>query len=373
MIAAREAHWCARTPWGVAVLRHAEAGQLLRDRRLRQGSHAWPRINGLTGSFAAFWQRSLIGQEGEAHRKLREIAVPALSPDRIAAMQLGFETLATDLCDTAPPRECEFMETFAAPFAGGVVCQLLGLERDHWRSVMENAVSLGVAMGLDGGRHLARINAACDRLAALAARLIARAEAGEDRQSYVARLVENAATRGDVTRQELIDLVVISIFGAVDTTRAQLGLSMALFAAHPEQWQALRADPSLTRNAVEEAIRARPTTTWATRETLEEIEISGFRIPQGTTVHLLVHAAARDPAICDDPVFDIRVRRKAHFGFGGGAHSCLGAQVARADIGAALGVLSQRWAEVRCAGGASFLPETGNTGPISLPLAYEVA
>ena len=71
---ARAAHWCARTPYGIAVLRHAQAGRLLRDRRLRQGSHAWPGYLGLKGAFADFWRRSLIGQEGAAHKALRAVA-----------------------------------------------------------------------------------------------------------------------------------------------------------------------------------------------------------------------------------------------------------------------------------------------------------
>lgn len=366
--AARERHWCARTPWGLAVLRHREAGQILRDRRFRQGSHAWPRINGLTGSFAAFWQRSLIGQDGPAHRKLRAIAVPALSPDHIAALEPGFAAVAEELCAALPGDRCEFMHAFAAPFAGRVVCLLMGLDPSLWQSVMDDAVSLGVAMGLDGRRHLARINAACDRLSALAEDLIARAGAGGDETSYVARLVANANVAGDVTRQELTDLVVISIFGAVDTTRAQLGLAVALLADHPAQWAALRDDPGLAANAVEEAIRTRPTTTWATREALEDIPFGGLVIADGTTVHVLVHASARDPAICEDPAFDITVRRRNHFGFGGGAHSCLGAQVARADIAAALGVLARHWTDIRPDGAAEFLPETGNTGPVRLPL-----
>ena len=65
VLAARTRYWCARTPFGIAVLRHRQAGQLLRDRRLRQGSHAWPKYMGLEGSFSEFWTNSVIGQEGD--------------------------------------------------------------------------------------------------------------------------------------------------------------------------------------------------------------------------------------------------------------------------------------------------------------------
>ena len=367
---ARAAHWCARTPYGVAVLRHAQAGRLLRDRRLRQGSHAWPDYLGLHGTFADFWRRSLIGQEGAAHKALRAVAQPALSPDFIERLEPRFQTVAEALVAGLPrDRPFEFMAAFAQPYAGCAVGVLLDLDEETWVQAARDASALGLAMGVDGKRHEPIFNAACARLSALAVRLIDRARSGVDRSSYAARLVQGADAAGGVDQQALIDLIVISIFGAVDTTRAQLGLAMSLFADHPDQWALLRADPSLAGAAVEEAIRSRPTTTWATRETLESVEIDGVVIPAATTVHVLVHASARDPAICEDPAFDITARRRNHFGFGGGAHHCLGQQVARTDIAIALQALSTGFENFRIEGEVEWLPESGNTGPVSLPLS----
>ena len=95
--AAREAHWCARTPYGLAVLRYREVGMLLRDRRLRQGSHAWPVTNGLTGPFARFWMRSVISREGADHRRLRDMVVPVLSEAFIEGLRPTFQSIADDL------------------------------------------------------------------------------------------------------------------------------------------------------------------------------------------------------------------------------------------------------------------------------------
>ena len=67
---ARDGSWCAKTPFGLAVLRYREVGLLLRDKRLRQGSYAWPDKNKLEGSFAEFWKRSIISREGKDHRCL---------------------------------------------------------------------------------------------------------------------------------------------------------------------------------------------------------------------------------------------------------------------------------------------------------------
>ena len=372
--AARAAHWCARTPYGLAVLRYAEVGRILRDRRFRQGSHAWPDTVGITGPFATFWRNSVIGREGAAHRKLRALAVPALSEDYVLGLKPAFDDIARDLChDLRQSRACEFQSAFCTPFAGQAIATLLGLPRDRWAEVAHDAADLGLAMGVEAKRHEARFNAACERLFALADALVARVRRGEDTGSYVARMVAEFDRNGDCTHDELLNTIVISIFGGVDTTRALLGLGLSLFIENPDQWQALRADAALIPQAVEEIIRARPTTTWATREAVEDVEMNGQVIEKGTVLHLLVHASARDPAICDDPRFDITAKRKRHFGFGGGAHHCIGHLVARTDTACALAALRDTFRCVAYDGEPEWLPDSGNTGARRLPIAYRVA
>ena len=372
--AARAAHWCARTPYGLAVLRHREVGQFLRDRRLRQGSYAWPDINGLSGSFAEFWKRSIISQEGEFHRALRALAVSALSRDFVLSLKPAFDRIAEELAGNLRSADhCEFQRAFSVPFAGQAICVLLGMPLSDWHRISADASALGLSMGVDCKEHEAVFNGACDRLMALADELMARARSGADRDSYVARVVSRFDAAGNLDEQVLRDLVVISIFGGVDTTRSQLGFAMALFIEHPDQWQALRRDPALIPQAIEEVIRAWPTTTWSTREAVEDFEFGGIQIRRGETVHMLVHASARDPAICEDPRFDITAKRKMHFGFGGGAHHCLGEFVARTDMASALAALSRTLDTFWYDGEPEWLPDSGNTSPVRLPIAYRLA
>ena len=91
--------------------------------------------------------------------------------------------------------------------------------------------------------------------------------ANRSETGLVGRLISFNDPIKDVSHQDLIDLLVITIFGGVDTTRSQLGFLMALFARYPDQWVDLRRDLTLVPNAVEEAIRAWHTTSCATRET----------------------------------------------------------------------------------------------------------
>lgn len=374
VLAARDAHWCARTPYGLAVTRYMQAGRILRDRRFRQGSHNWPATVEIDGPFADFWRASVIGQEGPAHKRLRALAVPALSEEFILSLKPAFNEIAEELCSELRTKSrCEFASEFGMPFAGQAIATLLGMDRSDWRIVAENASDLGLAMGVGAKAHEARFNAACERLFDLAASLVARVRAGKDETSYVARMVANYDQNGDCTEDELLNTIVISIFGGVDTTKALLGLGLSLFIENPDQWAALRSDESLIEPAIEEFLRARPTTTWATREAVEDVEMDGMTIPKGTVVHLLMHATARDPAICDNPAFDIRAKRKKHFGFGGGAHHCIGHFVARTDLASALASLRRTFATVDYDGAPEWLPDSGNTGAIRLPVKYEVA
>ncbi|WP_164125766.1 cytochrome P450, partial [Stenotrophomonas maltophilia] len=72
-------------------------------------------------------------------------------------------------------------------------------------------------------------------------------------------------------------------------------LGVLQFMAHPAQWDLLASRPDLADPAVEEVMRVRPTVTWVTRETMEDVEFQGVSIPGGTTVHLLSESAATDP------------------------------------------------------------------------------
>lgn len=381
VIEARRHSWCARTRFGLAVLRHRQAGQLLRDKRLRQGSHAWPQIMGLQGAFAEFWQRSVISQEGVRHRQHRMLTLQALSPEFVTSLVPQFENTADALIDAMASKSAiEFIEDFSHPFAGRAVSTLLDLPEVEAEWIAEDAARLGLAMRLDCKAFEPEFNAACERLTELAQSLLDRAQRQRRRRRQEMSQGENFVSRllGGLTdfptdQQALIDLIVISIFGGVDTTRAQLGFIMALFAEHADQWRLLRANPELVPKAIEESLRARPTTTWSTREAVESFEFEGVEIQQGETIHILAHATATDPTAVPDWSFDITAERKIHFGFGGGAHHCLGQFVARTDMAAALRCLARRVAEIEFDGEPAWEPDSGNTAPKSLPLRFKWA
>ncbi|KRW58813.1 cytochrome P450 [Pseudomonas sp. TTU2014-080ASC] len=370
---AREQSWFARTPYGIAVLRYDEVNALIRDQRLRQGSYAWPAHNQATGSFADWWMRMLLSKEGADHSRLRRLANPAFSPKLVRKLTPAFQEIANELIDSfIDDGQCDFVRQFAEPYATMVICALLGLPRSEWKKLADLAVEMGLALGVTFKQDQARINAATDQMFGYAKQAVTHLKAqglGEDFLSMLVRA--NEEDKSALSDQELYDMIVLAIFGGIDTTRNQLSLAMDMFLQHPDQWKLLGEQPDLARAAVEEVMRVRPTVTWVTREALEDFNYQGLDIKKGTTVHLFSQAAGSDPRTFSNPEFDITAQRPAHFGFGAGAHHCIGHFIARGDMTEALSLLAQRLKNIRLNGEPTWLPDSGNTGANSLPMAFE--
>jgi cytochrome P450 len=86
------------------------------------------------------------------------------------------------------------------------------------------------------------------------------------------------------------------LFAGQDTTRHQLGRTLKLFAAHPDQWALLAQAPDLAAAAVEEGLRCAPTTTATARIAATDLEVNGVHIPAGTFLTMLLASANTDPA-----------------------------------------------------------------------------
>jgi cytochrome P450 len=367
---AREKSWYARTPYGLAVLRYEEVGELLRDSRVRQGSHKWPAHNNATGSFADWWLRMLLNRVGADHARLRRLANPAFSPKLIAALQPRFEAIANELIDAfAKEGRCEFMADFSEPYAARVVCTLLDLPDDNWRDLATIAGRMGLALGVTYHADQETVNRATDHMFDYSRRLI-----GERKKApgndLISLLIEANRDKGALSDEELEDMVVLAVFGGIDTTRNQIGLAMSQFIEHPVQWRLLAESPALARAAVEEVMRTRPTVTWVTREALEDFTYKGLEFKQGTTIHLFTESAGTDPSAFT-PGFDISASRRQHYGFGGGTHHCLGHFIARADMTEALKLLGRRIRNPAYDGEPVWLPDSGNTGPTVLPIKFD--
>jgi cytochrome P450 len=368
---ARDANWYARTPYGIAVLRYEEVAALARDPRLIQGSARWPALNGTSGLWSQWWLRIMLNREGEDHGRLRRLAMPAFSPKLIEALRPRFQEIANALIDVFAPRgACEFVHEFADPYAARIICLLLGAPMADAEMLARWSAEMGLALGVNFRRDEPIVDTALAKYFAYVDTLIA-ARRGKPGEDFVTRLVQARDKDDKLDDQELRDMLVLLIQGGIETTRNQLGLAVDRFIDHPEQWHLLAERPELTGNAVEEVMRTRPTITWFTREATEDFAFRGLAIAKGTTLHLLSESAGTDPARYAAPEFDINERKAQHFGFGGGPHHCIGHYIARSDMGEALKLLARRCPNIAHDGEAEWLPDSGNTGPVRLPVKFD--
>lgn len=370
----RDDGWFARTPYGWAIVRYDEGTAVLKDRRFRQGNARWPDQNGIhDGPWRQWWQETLLSLEGDDHLRLRRLLGPAFRNKTIEAMRPRFQTIANDLIDRFGARgRVEFVREFAEPYASRILCLLLGLPDEQWPEVAHWADDLGKSFGINVRRDLPRIESALQGLSAYIEDVIAKRQA-QPRDDLISTLLAAHEEADALSRRELSVALVFLAFAGMETTRNQLGLAMQTFLAHPYQWALLRARPELGARAVEEVMRVNPTVTWVTREALEDVELNGLRIPRGGIVQVLSHAIGTDPRAMGDHVpFDITYdERPLHSGFGGGVHHCLGHFVARTDMSVALPLLARRMPGVEADGPGEWLPVSGNTGPVRLPLRFD--
>jgi cytochrome P450 len=187
-----------------------------------------------------------------------------------------------------------------------------------------------------------------------------------------------ARDEGDrLSEVELVSALFLVIAGGYETTASVLANSIVMLNYHhPDQLAVLRDKPELIPGSVEELLRYVPMA-WcgSERVALEEVELSGVRIPAGATVVPLIYSGNRDEALVAEPErLDLtRSAHAPHLAFGHGIHRCLGAPLGRLELQTAFATLLQRLPELRPA-----VPESDLTwklgsipvGPRALPVTW---
>jgi len=369
--AAAQAHWYARTPIGIAVLRYGECSELFKDRRLIQGSAQTLAATGISdGPFAEWMAGGLLSREGEDHLRLRRLVSAAFNQRSIDRLRPFMRETAHRLIDAfAGTGGCEFMAAFAEPYPAWVIAELLGVQAEDFNDFLGYATDIGLGFSFTAGQHRERIEAALAGLIRVCDELVDRRRQKPAGDLISALLVAEAEGER-LTSAELRLLVTGLVFAGQDTTRNQLGLAMATFADHPEQWALLRARPELAAGTVEEVMRVRPAVPATSRWAIQDFTFQGLEITAGSQVTLLAAVANTDPAVFGDPSFDVTVPRPAQLTFGGGVHYCLGAGLARAEMCEALPILAARLGDFTVAGPVTWRPPIGIIGPVALPLRF---
>src|SRR6266536_3196621 len=159
------------------------------------------------------------------------------------------------------------------------------------------------------------------------------------------------ADAGDITHEEAPLLVRSLLSAGIDTTVNGIGAGVYCLARFPDQLAKLRSDPTLARNAFEEAVRYESPVQTFFRTTTREVEIGGHSIGEGEKVLMFLGAANRDPRRWENPdSYDVTRRTSGHVGFGSGIHMCVGQLLARVEGVVMLAAIARKVATIEITG-----------------------
>jgi 4-methoxybenzoate monooxygenase (O-demethylating) len=179
---------------------------------------------------------------------------------------------------------------------------------------------------------------------------------------------------GDIRADEAALLVRSLLSAGLDTTVNGLGAAIYCLARFPDELARLSRDPSLARNAFEEAVRFESPVQTFFRTTTRDVEISGYRVGEGEKVLMFLGAANRDPRRWDAPDrYDITRKTSGHVGFGSGIHMCVGQLVARLEGEVVLAALARKIVGIEITGPVKRRYNNTLRGLESLPVTIRPA
>ena len=350
---------------GHITVSHADCKQVLSSPDFRSGIpvpetgpvgrlYQWSLSEGLHPMQAP----SLLVTEPPQHTRYRKLVTGVFTHRAVEALRDQIQVIADDLLDEIE-READhpidIVERYCSLMPVTVISQILGVPEEDRPRVL--AYGSAAAPSLDLGltwREFRSVEGALadfdEWLGMHLGRL--RRDPGEN---LLSKLVAAADEGEGLTELELKSTAGLVLAAGFETTVNLLGNGIALLATAPDQLDALRADPSLWPNAVDEILRIDPPVLLTGRVAVRDTEVGGRHIAEGGVVTTVLAGANRDPEVFADPdVFDVRrANARDHLAFGYGRHHCLGAALARIEGEVGLRSVFERYPDLRLLPGAA--------------------
>ncbi len=305
----------------------------------------------------------VVTESGQRHLDLRSIIATLFTPSRLKALEPSLRASADSLIDEfAASGKVDLPEQYGGPYATLVIADLLGIPaegRNRFREWLQNAVPAQVGgapedmkdhpfvrIGKEIFAYLGKRRLANQAVLRPFARLLGLTGEGEV-------LTDLALARfPDGSKPSLVDITGLGafLFGAgQDTTNRLLANAFRVIAEQPELQAELRANPRRIPDFIEEVLRFDGSVKSGGRLCVRTVTLGGVEIKAGTTILLSHMAANRDPKRFADPDrFDMnRPKAKEHLAFGRGAHTCIGAPLARREVQVSIERLLARMGNIR--------------------------
>ena len=288
----------------------------------------------------AEWLGSIINMDAPKHTRLRLIVNRGFTPRQVAGIEESVRQQAKEIVDRVADRgECDFVSEIAAALPLQVICDMMGIPREDTKMIFDHT---NVILGVGDPEYVQSME---DLMAAgmgLFQYGIALAQERRDnpRDDIASKLIhaEVEDEHGELhrlTNEELGSFFLLLVVAGNETTRNAISHGLRALTDHPDQRRVWQADfEGVAPTAIEEIVR------WATpvisfrRTVTQDVRIGARDFTEGEKVVMYYNSANRDERQFERPFeFDITRSPNPHFGYGGGgAHFCLGANLARREI-----------------------------------------
>ncbi|MBX7123473.1 MAG: cytochrome P450 [Opitutaceae bacterium] len=303
-----------------------------------------------------FAQKDVIGSDPPDHTRMRALVQKAFTPKTIASLEGRIRKLAESLIGAACSGKCpfDFVHEVAHPLPVILIAELLGApveDRPLFKRWSADILAFqGTGVTTFGPAMVSQT--ALMELFAYMNRLIdeRRMRPQDDIITVLALAEENG--RG-FSRDELLATCNTLLTAGHETTTNLLGNLVHLLLSHPEQWTALKGNPTLIGPAIDEALRFEAPKQRNFRRVKKAHVFTGVPFDENEMVFQLIGSANRDPARIEAPdVFNIHRTKIDHFSFGSGIHFCLGAPLAKLEARVVLETLIARCPGIRLVPGS---------------------
>ncbi|MET8877841.1 cytochrome P450 [Nocardia sp. NPDC004604] len=355
----------------VLVVKYDDVSVALADTRLSHDLHAPGSPRFVPGP--SHYDQSLPNIEGEQHRRYRRIVSPTFTRRNIERWNPVIEQIAIDLLDkisqAGPP--VDIVSAFCLEFPTRVFCRVLGIPDGDSARFSEWSNAFVSSSSLNAAKRAQLITEFSNYMWELVTRR--RSDPGN---ALIDDLIAACEGEDHLNDVELVSSVMGLIAAGTETTANSLGrFVLTLLGNGREKWEELCANPELIPAAVNELLRVVVLSQFGQlRLATEEVELPSGRIEAGTAVVISSNSAMRDETVYPN-ADEIQFGRSGPpvLAFGRGAHTCLGMHLAKAELGIALRLLTERFpglATEATVGELSFSDGTMQSSLLALPVTW---
>ena len=288
----------------------------------------------------------MVFKDPPEHTRLRKLTAKVFSARAMQAMRPQVETIADQLLDALGERdEFDLIADYAGPLPCLVIMAMLGVPVQALAQLkrLSDEIALFIGSSRMSSDKYDTAEQATQEMAAFFKALIEerRAHPKTDAISELVHLLDGEDRFSD---DELVASCILMLFAGHETTTNLIANGVYALIHFPDAYQALRNDPTLAQNAVEELLRYDGPSGSQVRVVCRSFALHGKELQAGQRVFMMLNAANRDPRAYPDPDrLDLSRDGAAHLAFGYGSHICLGFPLARLEGMVAIPALLNRF------------------------------